>query len=276
MQTLSLCTAIPGVQTPPFAEKPPQAPRYGVHVTLNRKLPLYPEYRLPQEAFPDCSVKSYAHTARSFQVLQTLPRLKLCFPRSRDCDRDATPAPDLPGRAGPQGAGVQAWAAHVSPWGGGGGGMANASCRESCWDRLELRLVLHAALPFPGRCPKDTPAARCRCERTRPFTPTPFVTAKHQKRPESRESCCGRTAGSGAAVKRNGDSLHELAGRDFQNVPLNEESQNAQRAPGHNNENPVTCRLPPAADSPRLRDAHRWKGSSRCSLQAPGNHTGRG
>lgn len=93
MQTLSLCTAIPGVQTLPFAEKPPQAPRYGVHVTLNRKLPLYPEYRLPQEAFPDCSVKLYAHTARSFQVLQTLPRLKLCFPRSRDCDRDATPAP---------------------------------------------------------------------------------------------------------------------------------------------------------------------------------------
>lgn len=122
--------------------------------------------------------------------------------------------------------------------------MANASCRESCWDRLELRLVLHAALPFPGRCPKDTPAARCRCERTRPFTPTPFVTAKHQKRPESRESCRGGTAGSGVAVKRNGDSLHELAGSDFQNVPLNEESQNAQRAPGHNNENPVTCRLP--------------------------------
>lgn len=128
--------------------------------------------------------------------------------------------------------------------GAGGGGMANASCRESCWDRLELRLVLHAALPFLGRCPKDTPAARCRCERTRPFTPTPFVTAKHQKRPERRKSCRGGTAGSGAAVKRNGDSLHELAGSDFQNVPLNEESQNAQRAPGHNNENPVTCRLP--------------------------------
>lgn len=140
MQTLSLCTAIPGVQTPPFAEKPPQAPRYGVHVTLNRKLPLYPEYRLPQEAFPDCSVKLYAHTARSFQVLQTLPRLKLCFPRSRDCDRDATPRPAGQSRAS------RRWRAGVGSSrvavGGGGGGMANASCRESCWDRLELRLVL--------------------------------------------------------------------------------------------------------------------------------------
>lgn len=46
----------------------PQAPRSGIDLTLNRKLLLHPEHRLPQEAFPDCSVKSYAHSARSSQA----------------------------------------------------------------------------------------------------------------------------------------------------------------------------------------------------------------
>lgn len=81
---------------------------------------------------------------------------------------------------------------------------------------------------------------------------------------------------TGRLSKGTGKGLDELAGGDFQTMPLNEKSQNTRRTPGQDNKDPATCRPPQTRcgfedipgrggdDAPRTREPERGERCKDC------------